>query len=75
MRGEVPHLNILLKPEFGLPLIGLAVLAALTIVCAAPLVGTGAPPAAPPGMIYIPGGDSQPLQTRGANPRKHRLTL
>jgi uncharacterized membrane protein YdjX (TVP38/TMEM64 family) len=31
-RGEVPHLEILLKPEFALPLIGLAVLAALPLV-------------------------------------------
>ena len=31
-RGEVPNLDILLRPEFGLPLIGLAVLAALPLV-------------------------------------------
>lgn len=31
-RGEVPHLNILLQPQFGLPLLGLAVLAALPLV-------------------------------------------
>ena len=31
-RGEVPHLHILLQPEFGLPLIGLALLAALPLV-------------------------------------------
>lgn len=31
-RGEVPDLHILLRPEFGLPLIGLAVLAALPLL-------------------------------------------
>jgi uncharacterized membrane protein YdjX (TVP38/TMEM64 family) len=31
-RGEVPQLNILLQPRFGLPLLGLAVLAALPLV-------------------------------------------
>lgn len=31
-RGEVPNLQTLLRPEFGLPLIGLAVLAALPLV-------------------------------------------
>ena len=31
-RGEVPHLNILLRPEFGLPLLGLAALSALPLV-------------------------------------------
>ncbi len=31
-RGEVPQLSILLRPEFGLPLLGLAALAALPLV-------------------------------------------
>lgn len=31
-RGEVPHLSILLQPRFGLPLIGLAVLAMLPML-------------------------------------------
>ncbi len=31
-RGEVPDLNVLLRPEFSLPLIGLAVLSALPLV-------------------------------------------
>ncbi|MEO6300393.1 MAG: VTT domain-containing protein [Paracoccaceae bacterium] len=31
-RGEVPHLDILFTPKFGLPLIGLGVLAALPLV-------------------------------------------
>ena len=31
-RGEVPHLNILVTPKFGLPLLGLAVLAALPLI-------------------------------------------
>ena len=42
----------------------------LAIVCAVPLVGTGAPPAAPPGMIHIPGGDYKPLYAKAAKPRK-----
>src|SRR6187402_1868080 len=40
------------------------------IVCAVSLVGTGAPRAAPPGMILIPGGDYKPLYAREAKPRK-----
>lgn len=31
-RGEEPHLNILLRPQFGLPLIGLGLLAALPLL-------------------------------------------
>lgn len=31
-RGEVPELNILLQPQFGLPLVGLGVLAALPLI-------------------------------------------
>ena len=41
----------------------------LAIVCAVPLKGTSAPPAAPSGMIHIPGGDYKPLYARDAKPR------
>ena len=42
----------------------------LTLVCAAPLEGTGAPPAVPPGMVSIPGGDYKPLYSKEAKPRR-----
>ena len=40
-------------------------------VCAVPLVGISAPvPAAPPGMIHIPGGDYKPLYAKETKPRR-----
>ena len=40
-------------------------------VCMVPLAGISAPaPAAPPGMIHIPGGDYKPLYAKEAKPRK-----